>query len=333
MTNQPDSLIIGIDVGASKIAAALVTNTGQVLANRQTKTMAEQGVQAVLDRIAGLANDLAYQSTNDLQTSHLPLLGVGIGIPGRIEASSGIVRNAVNLGWDKVHLVEGIRERLDSELRIEVDTDTNAGALGEFHFGAAVGCRDFVYMSIGSGLGAGIISNGTLVTGATSKAAELGHLSLDREGLPCVCGMRGCAETIVSGPGLINLVTTALAQGYNLSQLRGIGEITPRAIVSAAHQGDELASSAVSKMGRHLGTVIAICASVLNPGMVVIGGGLGIGAFDLIIPSAWEEIKGRTLPSVHCNLIITPAKGASSAAGPASLLLSHELIPLYNLIQ
>jgi glucokinase len=137
MLNTADSLAIGLDVGGTKIAAALVGTSGQILAADNVKTHVHLGVDSLLDQIAGLINELAKWVRNDTQLRSQPLLGIGIGIPGRINPQDGIVRNAVNLGLDEVHLVDELRTRLSDDYPIWVDTDTNASTLGEFYFGAA----------------------------------------------------------------------------------------------------------------------------------------------------------------------------------------------------
>lgn len=206
------SLAIGVDVGATKIAAALVTSGGQVLQARQVRTVPDRGRQAVLDSIAALVEALRAQAP-------APPLGAGIGTPGRVDAEAGIVHNAVNLGWDEVHLVAEIRARLAVALPVWVQKDANASALGEYYFGAAAGCQDFVYLSVGSGLGGGVLTGGKLVTGANWNAAELGHLSLDPNGQLCACGGRGCAETVISGPGLLALAPHVVLLTYAIIAL------------------------------------------------------------------------------------------------------------------
>ena len=156
-------MAIGIDVGATKIAAALVSTDGIIHAARQEKTRGDEGVQAVIDQIVRLVNDLTGSLSADLDRTQISLLGVGIGIPGQVNSKDGIVRDAVNLGWGEVYLVNELQSRLENELPVLIETDTNASTLGEFTFGAARGCQDFVYMSIGSGLGAGLIINGSLI--------------------------------------------------------------------------------------------------------------------------------------------------------------------------
>ncbi len=318
-------MAIGIDVGGTKIAAALVSTDGIVHAARQEQTRVDEGIQAVINQIVRLVNDLAGSSTSNLDRNQISLLGVGIGIPGQVNTKDGIVRDAVNLGWGEVYLVNQLQFRLKNEFPVFIETDTNASTLGEFTFGAARGCQDFVYISIGSGLGAGLIINSKLVLGATWKAAELGHISFDPDGLPCACGLRGCIETIVSGPGMLNLVTQHISQGKYPTRLSIDPDLTTIEVVSAAFDGDDLALAVFSKMGRYLGILISFCATLINPSLIVIGGGLGLAAFDLIIPTVWQEIKRRTLFSVYSELKIMPSQQVSSAIGAASLVFSHFL--------
>jgi glucokinase len=318
MQDEPQPLAIGIDVGATKIAGALVTASGQKPAVRQIATQPEAGPPHVLDRVGSMIVELAGIATGAQNTAPV---GVGIGIPGQIDYSQGIVRQAVNLGWDEVYLVEELGKRLGDVYPIWVETDANAGTLGEYYFGAGRDCQDFVYLSVGSGLGAGVICQGKLVTGVTGKAAEMGHFSLDVEGLPCACGLRGCAETIVSGHGLLRLVRDSLERGELPSRLSAPAELTPQRVISAALEGDPAAQAAVSEMGRNLGTVMAVCSAVLNPALIVVGGGLGLAAFDLLAQAAWSEIQRRILPSTYTGLKILAAQQPSAAAGAASLAL------------
>ena len=310
---QADSLAIGVDVGATKIASALVTADGRMHASRQALTQAGQGTQAVLERVANHINELATDAPRKI-------LGVGIGTPGQVNSRQGIVRNAVNLGWEEVNLVAEVRSRLKIDLPIWIQKDANASALGEYYLGAARNCQDFVYIGVGSGLGGGVVTNGVLVTGADWNAAELGHLSLDPQGILCGCGQRGCAETIVSGPGLVKLVQRQLAQNHPSSRLSSDQELSTALILAAAQDGDELALSALSIVGEHLGVVMAACISVLNPAVIVIGGGLGLAAFDFLEPAARREITRRTLPASHQNLQILPSRLSSSAMGAACLV-------------
>lgn len=166
--------------------------------------------------------------------------GIGIGTPGQVNPTAGIVRNAVNLSWREVALVDEMRARLGARVPIWIQKDANASALGEYLFGAAQGCDDFVYISIGSGLGGGVVAGGRLLTGAAWNAAELGHLSLDPGGWLCACGNRGCAETVVSGPGLLAVTRGYLDEGDHDSALgkNENAELTTAAILAHAATSD-----------------------------------------------------------------------------------------------
>jgi glucokinase len=329
-------LAIGVDVGATKIAAALATRDGRALATRQTPTLAQQGPGAALDRIAGEIKAL-IEAACGIQGARL--LGVGVGTPGQVLAEQGVVRGAVNLGWEQVALVDELRSRLAGDhntaaepLPIWIEKDANASALGEAYYGAAQGCRDFVYLGVGSGLGGGVLTGGRLVTGADANAAEVGHLSLDPlGGLPCACGLRGCAETLASGPGLVNAYRRLAASAHIVTPLSGsrsnaggdlrVGPDTTAAdILAAARAGESLALAALDEAGRALGIVAAACVALLNPARIVIGGGLGVAAFELFEKRVRAELAVRTLPASQRELTMAPSLVQSPAMGAACLV-------------
>ena len=303
---------IGIDVGATKIAAALVDRTGTVLVERRTATHANTGPPAVIGRIAGLARDLVNVAPG-------PVAGVGIGTPGYVDPFAGVVRIAVNLGWDEVRLVEMLRADLGNELDIWTENDANVMALGEYHYGAAQECGHFIYVSIGSGLGSGIMVDHRLVSGADFMAAELGHLSLNPEGRTCACGMRGCVETVVSGPGILLTAQQRLADGAS-SSLTGMHALTPEQVLQAAAEGDPLAIAVFDHTAQWLGQALAACVALLNPARIVIGGGMGSAAFDLLAPGVFAEFGRRIIPDSYASLQIVRSQVHSSAVGASSLV-------------
>ena len=166
-----DNFAIGIDIGATKIASVLLSADGQVIDSAQVLTLAHEGPEAIFDKVADQILKLAQQKPG-------AVVGVGIGSPGKVDSEHGIVYDAVNLGWKEVHLDEEITNRTGRSLPVWIQKDTNLNALGEYYFGACQSCPDFVYIGVGSGLGAGIISNGHLITGSDWYAADIGHLSL-----------------------------------------------------------------------------------------------------------------------------------------------------------
>jgi glucokinase len=317
MPSSSQQFAIGIDIGATKIASVLISETGEVVSSSQVLTLADEGPQAVLDKVADQILTLADQNSG-------VLAGVGVGSPGKVDSDQGIVYNAVNLAWTEVRLVEEIFRRIDqlNVIPIWIQKDANLSALGEYYLGACQGLRDFVYLGIGSGLGAGIISSGHLITGGDWYAADVGHLSVDPEGPLCVCGGHGCAETTASGPGLVRVMQQMLANSPSgAGSLLSDGvELTSADVLAAAHQGDQLALRALSEVGRVLGIVMSACTAILNPSRYVVGGGLGLAGFDFIVPAARTELMRRTIPESRALLDIVPSRLESPAIGAACLV-------------
>ncbi len=310
-------LAIGIDVGATKIAAALVTPTGEVVAEERLATDPRAGVAAVVARMASVVEGLAGDAPG-------PVAGVGIGTPGYVDAAVGIVRNAVNLGWVELPLAAAVREQTGGRYPVWVENDANVHALGEHIFGAARRLDNFVDIAIGSGLGGGVMVHGKLVTGDSYTAAELGHLSLDPDGRPCACGLRGCVETVVSGPGLVKTVRALLVGGGQPTRLVDEAGLTAEGVVAAARAGDALALAALAETARWLGMTFATVVSVINPAAIIVGGGLGHSAYDLLVPAAQAEMQRRVLPQSYSRLRIVPSQVHSSAVGASALVWHHQ---------
>jgi glucokinase len=303
---------IGVDFGATKIASALVTTAGDVKISRTTLTRKEEGVASVLARIAGEINNLSRDADGDV-------LGIGIGVPGVLKPAEGILVYAHNLEWNYVELVDELHASMECKAPVWIQTDANVCILGEYYFGAARGCKDMLYTSIGSGLGGAILSNGTLVTGINNAAGFLGLYSLDPEGRPDPSGLRGNTETVVSGRGLVALTRALRAQKRFPTGLADSKDLAPELILEAAQEGDELAAAALAEMGRYLGMIWTPAVAVLNPGAIVLAGGLGLAAFDLLVPAAWEEIHRRLTPISYAEMSIVRSELESSAVGAACL--------------
>lgn len=317
------SLTIGIDLGATKIAGALVEVAGRVQREELVPTRHERGAEAVLDDLTGLIHRL-YAAAG-----RTPVAGVGIGSPGRVDGERGIVHNAVNLDWEKVALVDELQMRLKRHGPIYVSKDANAAALGEYYFGAAQGIDHFVALTIGTGLGAGVVAGGQLLTGAHWNAAELGHLVLEPNGYPCVCGQVGCAETVVSGPGLERLAARFLKTSHYKSRFRRKEAPTAQELVAAAQEGDSLSVAVLQEMGRLLGQLLAATVAILDPTLMVIGGGVGSAAFPWLRPSIQSELRRRLLPGAAQKVEVVSARAVSSAVGAASLVL-YQTLHQYN---
>jgi glucokinase len=304
-------LAIGVDIGGTKLAFALVTERGEVLDSCQMPTLAQREPEAVIKDIATGISRMRAAAPGVLP-------GIGIGVPGQI-IDGKVVRNAVNLGWKEVYLAEQLKTHLDWNPSIHIMKDADASLWGEYHFGAARNGSDCLYLCIGSGLGGSIIANRQLLAGAHGTAADVGHMFLEENGLTCSCGLKGCAETVVSGPGLVNNYRR-LAIAANSSGTSVPAQLSAQTILQAARAGDPLARQAFSLLARGLGKVISFCISLLNPESIILGGGLALAAFDIIVPEALEEVKLHTLVHSYEELQIIPSGFTSSAVGPASLV-------------
>ena len=317
MSSSVEHFAIGIDIGATKIAAVLLSESGESVDASQRLTLPDEGMEAVFDKVAEQILTFARQKPG-------AVLGVGIGSPGKVDSSRGVVYDAVNLGWKEADLSEAISRRigpLANAVPVWIQKDTNLNALGEYYFGACQGYTDFVYIGVGSGLGAGIISNSQLVTGGDWYAADVGHLSVNPDGPFCVCGGRGCAELVASGPGLVRVTRELLANSSASSILSAhLRELDPANVLAAAGKGDPLALEALTEVGRVLGIVMSACTVILNPSRFVIGGGLGLAGFDFIVPTIREQMMRRTIPNHRGQTDIVPSRVESPAIGAACLV-------------
>jgi glucokinase len=302
---------IGVDLGATKLATALVARDGAVLASRHTPTGAGEGFERVCQRIAGEVDALLATRSRE------EVAGVGIGSAGLVDGDAGVVRWAVNLGWKDVPLAGEVARRLHSSLPVFADNDANANALGEGFFGSARGCSHYALFTIGSGLGSGLVRDRRIVNGTLGMVSNLGHYALDPEhGTPCPCGRRGCAETVVSGPSLVAATRAMLAAGARSSTLSDSRELTSDRIVAAARAGDALAMLAITNLSRVLGEVASIAAAVLGLEVIILGGGLGAATADLLEPGVTRELSRRlpipqAIPPVRAATLQSPAVGAA----------------------
>lgn len=312
-------LAIGADVGATKIASACVTRAGEILATSQTATRVELGADAVIGQLASELNALAARESG-------AICGVGIGVPGLVNPIAGIVIRAVNMHWQNVALRDRVRARLAFDLPVRVDNDVRAALRGEALAGAGRGCPDFVLLTIGSGLGTAAMVNGRVVHGAHYFASEGGHFVIDPQGRVCNCGLRGCAETVVSGPGLIETTRDYLRQGHASSL--DAETLTTKAVLDAARAGDPAALAALEKMGEWLGIIMASASAWLNPARIIIGGGLGNAAFDLLYAPARETYAQRVLRGSQAGVEILRSQVESSAVGAAALAFEAEMGPV-----
>jgi glucokinase len=305
-----DELAIGVDIGGTKIAFALVNRKGNVLVSHRLPTLPGEGAEAVFDRVAEGVQHLLAQTDQ-------PVGGVGIGCPGHLNPITGVIYHATNLDWHDVALKVGVEARLSSSLPVSVLKDANAGALGELYFGAARGHSDFVYITLGTGLGGGAVVGGQLVNGGDFNGMEIGHMPFMPTGRLCACGMYGCPEMYVSGTGILAGAREHLPTHAD-SVLAKLGDgLSTSTILDAAQAGDALALAVMDETAWWLASVMICLMGILNPSVFVIGGGMGHAAADFLIPGAKKALRQRTDQRVYPDIPILLSQVTSSAVGAA----------------
>ncbi|MDZ4766553.1 MAG: ROK family protein [Chloroflexota bacterium] len=309
-----ETIAIGVDIGGTKIALAAASQDGRILAQDVVPTHPAEGSQAVIARLArGIENLIGAVGYK------VKIAGIGVACPGPVDPVRGVALNAVNLAWKDVPLRDLLRANLALTAPILLANDVNAGALGEMHFGAARGVRDFVHITVGTGLGGAAILDGRILNGVSGSAMEIGHVSLDPRGRLCACGTRGCVETVASGKGLLAGVNEYVA-AYPGSPLASADPLTTSAILEAARAGDPLARRVLDEAGIALGTTLAWCATLLDPALIVVGGGLTAAAGDLFWEAMIGALEARVLSSLRTSLRVARSEVESTALGAAALV-------------
>ncbi len=311
---------IGVDVGGTKILAGLVDDSGHVLTTARRPTPA-QDPAAVLAVVSEVVRELMAQSAE-------PVVGVGLGIAGQVENTRSTVLWAPNLRWSRVE----VRAILESDLGVTViaENDANAAAWGEFVYGAGADVDDLTVVTVGTGIGGGVIVGGTMLRGATGGAAEIGHITVVPGGRPCGCGRLGCWEQYGSGTALVRQARElASERRAEASLLLSLGNGTPEGIqgvhvTQAALSGDPVAIEAFRICGEWIGTGLADLTAVLDPAAFVISGGVSEAGELLLAPARArlaEQMPGgdlRPIPEIRVASLGTDA-GLIGAADIARL--------------
>ncbi|MBO9129640.1 ROK family glucokinase [Bacillus sp. 165] len=265
--------LVGVDLGGTTIKLAFITMYGEILHKWEIPTnISEQGKHITLD----IAKAIDFK-LEELGETKSKLAGIGMGAPGPVNVVTGLVYEAVNLGWKDYPLKDLLE--VETGLPVIVDNDANIAALGEMWKGAGDGAKDLVCVTLGTGVGGGVIANGEIIHGVSGAAGEIGHLTVIPEnGAPCNCGKTGCLETVASATGIVRIALEELNSTKDGSVLRQMkeeqGAITAKDIFDAARTGDVLAVRILDKVAFYLGLSIANVSNALNPEKVVIGGGV-----------------------------------------------------------
>lgn len=309
---------IGIDVGGTNVKFALISPNGEILYSNSTPTRSEMGYEYTVNNIKQAISTLIKETNSNTKD----IEGIGFGFPGQIDYKNGIVVNLPNIsGWNNVHISEIIKKEFGIETKI--DNDVRCAALGELKYGAGKRCENLICITVGTGIGSGIILNGKLIRGATNTAGEIGHIKLFPNGEKlCGCGDYGCLEAYVSGPSIVEMAENYIKGGKSTKfrEMAEDGKITPYIVAKAAEAGDMVAKKIFDFMGEYLGTGLASVVNLLNPEKIIIGGGVAT-CGNLLINPLKETLLKRAMPIPAQAVDIVPAQLGNNAGVIGSSLL------------
>ena len=312
---------IGIDVGGTNVKIALVDDNGKIIYSNSVPTYAKMGYEYTVNNIKQAIKDV-MKETN---TAPSDIEGIGFDFPGQVDCKTGVVKLAPNIpGWVNVPIAQMIEDEFHIPTRI--DNDVRCAALGELKFGAGRGCENFICITVGTGIGSGIVINGKVVRGATNAAGELGHIKLQMNGGPiCGCGDTGCLEAFASGPAIVAMAQEYIKGGKStkfreMAAVEG-GEITPYMVAKAAEEGDPVAKRIFEIVGEYIGIGLTSVINLLNPERVIIGGGVAESG-ELLLGPIRKTIKERAMVVAGNAVEIVPAQlGNSAGVIGASMLI------------
>jgi glucokinase len=306
---QPAVHFIGVDLSGAQMHAALITSEGQVIERRESP-LERDGVVAQVARVVSELRDISPN-----------IRAIGVGIPGLVNRQT----DRVLVSTDLPSVVRGdIHAELmkATGLRVELENDANAAAYGEYKVGAGRGSRDMFFATIGTGIGGAIILDGKLWLGASGFAGEFGHITIDAEGIECMCGNTGCLETVASAPNIVRRANERLYRDNtsSLSKLAMNKEFTAADIAQEAKNGDDFSLMMIERTGKYIGAAVASVINLLNIERIVLGGGV-MEAGDLILDPIIREAERRAFqPCFEATQIAAAALGTDAVSIGAAML-------------
>jgi len=290
--------IVGVDLGGTTTKLAFINMDGEIVYKWEIPTDNSNAGQNITTNIANTIAD----KLNKVGSSKSKLLGIGMGAPGPVNYKTGVILNVVNLGWKDNY---PLKKRLEAATGLPalIENDANCAALGEMWNGAGKGAQDLVCVTLGTGVGGGVIAAGNIVQGINGAAGEIGHITaIPFGGAACNCGKTGCLETLASATGVVRLANEELAKstavGLLAKKLAETGEITSKDVFDSARNGDEVATKVLHEVTFHLGFVLAGIANTLNPEKIVLGGGVSK-AGSILLDSVRENFERFAFPAVR----------------------------------
>ena len=322
--------VVGVEIGVGFVSVILTDFVASVL----WREWAEFSLSKAQIEIISEAEKLIDQAISVAKEKNLPLLGIGLGVPGMVNTQQGELLFAPNLGWRNVPLRLMWNQRF--HLPLFVENEANLAALGEYYFGVGREVDNLIYLSSGVGLGGGLIINGKLFKGGYGLAGEIGHIQRDPAGEMCGCGRRGCWETQVGPRAVLQRVKRSIETDLDNTLAKyvngDLNNLTFNQVVDCALQGDQLCRSALEEVGKYLGTGIADLANIFNPEMVVIGGAFSYGR-EILLPVLEETLSTETLPAVKKDLrVIFSEHGADACVLGAIAVVLDDILREITLV-
>jgi glucokinase len=322
MTEQ---MLIGVDLGGTTTKLAFMNHYGEISHKWEIPTDNTNEGKNITTNIAKAIDE----KIKELHLTKNQFVGIGMGAPGPVNLQTGVVYNTVNLGWKDHYPLKDLLE-METSLPAVIDNDANCAALGEMWKGAGDGAKDLVCVTLGTGVGGGVITNGDIVQGISGAAGEIGHITAIPEGgAPCNCGKTGCLETIASATGIVRLAVEKLKQGVeSASELASIyselGHVSAKDVFDTAREGDPISTAVIKEVASYLGLALANIANTLNPEKIVLGGGVSK-AGDILLTPVKQKFQTYAFPRVAQSTEIELATlGNDAGVIGAAWLIKHK---------
>ena len=323
MPKDKKGYVVGVDLGGTKIYAAVIDYKGTIIGSERKKTKAELGFPTTINRMAECVRKAVVAAGVSWDT----IKAVGVGSPGPLDMKKGMIIESPNLAWKDAPLKKELKRLLKKP--VFVDNDCNVGVLGEHAFGAARGARDVVGFFVGTGIGGGVIIGGKLLHGFNENAGELGHIILDPNGPRCGCGNKGCLEAFSSRLSIEREIRAAIAAGTVSAVLEGAEDpaapIRSRRLLEAFSANDAAVVPAINRSAEYLGYATAAVLNIFNPEVVVIGGGVVEALGSLYVDRVREVAVNNCfkIASRDVRIVEAALKDDSAVLGAAVLAWSH----------
>lgn len=316
---------IGIDLGGTDIKAGLLAVDGTLSCRMVVSTRVNEGVKAIAARIAQTIHQVIAAA--DIEVPHREgdtkeIIGIGLGTPGLIIADTGVIHFSPNFpGWNDIPLLDFVTAELGKlGIPLYIDNDVNVMVLGELHHGAGVGYKNVVGLTLGTGVGGGVVIDRKVYHGSENTAGELGHTVVQPKGRKCGCGNHGCLEAYAGARHIVERTQQQIAAGRKTC-LNPKG-LTPKQVAIAADAGDELALDIFSETGKYIGIALTSIAHILNPQIAIIGGGIAAAGENLLFKHIREEFTKRAM-DIPGKMEIVPAKLGNDAGLVGAAMLAY----------